>query len=193
MRRGGGVIPPGRAGLIVLAVAMVPIVVKKFKPIVRWTGKKLTEAGQRVTKMADEVERFDREKEEREEAVRKRGQERSAASKKEKGSTMSKDAPQQDENAATPKRSTASPHSQPEMEAQKTKPKAASGSGGAAKRFQSNPGPGPPLPLITRRRDESLVEHRTPTAKSRTPKPVYSLRSWPGGGLGLPRRKVRTS
>jgi|SRR5947209_15714739 len=60
------VIPPGRAGLIVLAVAAVPIVVKKFKPVVRWTGKKLSEAGARVTKMADEVERYDREKDTRE-------------------------------------------------------------------------------------------------------------------------------
>jgi len=56
------VIPPGRAGLIVLAVAAVPIVVKKFKPIVRWTGKKLSDAGARVTKMAEEVERYDAEK-----------------------------------------------------------------------------------------------------------------------------------
>jgi len=56
------VIPPGRAGLIVLAVAAVPIVVKKFRPIVRWTGKKLSEAGARVTQMADEVERYDRER-----------------------------------------------------------------------------------------------------------------------------------
>ena len=60
------VIPPGRAGLIVLAVAAVPIVIKKFKPVVRWTGRKLSEAGARVTKMADEVERYDREKASRE-------------------------------------------------------------------------------------------------------------------------------
>jgi len=65
MSRGGGMIPPGKAGLVVLAVAAVPIVVKKFRPIVRWTGRKLTQVGERVTKMADEVERYERETAER--------------------------------------------------------------------------------------------------------------------------------
>lgn len=62
-------IPPGRGGLIILAAACVPIVIKKFKPIVRFVGKKLTEVGDKVQRIAEEVDAYDKKK--AEEAAKK--------------------------------------------------------------------------------------------------------------------------
>jgi len=64
MRR-PGVIPPGRIGLVVIAAAMVPVVVRKFPDVVRWLGKKIESSGARLSKTADEVERYERERQER--------------------------------------------------------------------------------------------------------------------------------
>lgn len=64
MRR-GGVIPPGKAGLIVIAAAMVPIAIRKFPSVVRWVGKKLEKTGARIAGTADEAERYERERQER--------------------------------------------------------------------------------------------------------------------------------
>jgi cell division protein FtsN len=61
MRRNGA-IPPGRAGLLVIAVAMVPIVVRKFPDVVRWVGKKIETTGSKIKNSADEVERYERER-----------------------------------------------------------------------------------------------------------------------------------
>ena len=58
-------IPPGRAGLIVLAFAMVPIVVKEFKPIVRWVGKRMRKFGETIEGCVDEVNRYDSERQEK--------------------------------------------------------------------------------------------------------------------------------
>lgn len=48
------VIPPGKAGLIVLAAAVVPIVLKKMKPVTRAVGKGLANMGEMLVKSAEE-------------------------------------------------------------------------------------------------------------------------------------------
>jgi hypothetical protein len=70
MRRGGGIIPPGKAGLIVLAAAMVPIAINKFPKFFRWLGKKIENTGARVQGTVDEVERYERERKAREAAAK---------------------------------------------------------------------------------------------------------------------------
>ena len=47
-------IPPGKAGLIVLAVATLPILLRKCKPLVKVVGSGLTKFGEAMTKAAEE-------------------------------------------------------------------------------------------------------------------------------------------
>ncbi len=47
-------IPPGKAGLVVLAVATLPILLKKCKPLVKVVGSGLTKFGEAMTKAAEE-------------------------------------------------------------------------------------------------------------------------------------------
>lgn len=53
MRR-PGVIPPGRAGLFLLAAALVPVALKEAKPLVRAVGRGFRRLGDMFDKMADE-------------------------------------------------------------------------------------------------------------------------------------------
>lgn len=53
MKRVGGVIPPGKAGLIMIAVALAPIAWKACKPLVRAVGRGLKEAGKVAERIVD--------------------------------------------------------------------------------------------------------------------------------------------
>lgn len=53
MRR-PGVIPPGKAGLFLLAAALVPVALKEAKPLVRAVGRGFRRLGVMFDKMADE-------------------------------------------------------------------------------------------------------------------------------------------
>ncbi|MCB8933544.1 MAG: hypothetical protein M9921_14820 [Fimbriimonadaceae bacterium] len=53
MRR--GVIPPGKAGLLVLAAAMVPIVLGKAKPWAKKFGQGLVKLGEKLQEGAEEA------------------------------------------------------------------------------------------------------------------------------------------
>jgi Sec-independent protein translocase protein TatA len=55
-------IPPGGLGLIILAAALVPVAIRKFRPAVRWLGKQINEAGDTVARTADDDERREAEK-----------------------------------------------------------------------------------------------------------------------------------
>jgi hypothetical protein len=144
MRRGGGVVPPGAAGLVVLAVAAVPIVVKHFRPIIRRVGKGLVRAGERVQKMADEVEGYRTPRQERESNMNQQSDATNAG--------------QPSEAAETPHHSTASPTSQPEVEAQKTQEPAASAEGGAPKRRGRKPMEGATPPAVNPKRARKKTE-----------------------------------
>lgn len=48
MRRTGGIIPPGKAGLIMLAAALVPVVVAAIKPHAKKLFKTAGDAAERV-------------------------------------------------------------------------------------------------------------------------------------------------
>ncbi|HEY3779506.1 MAG TPA: hypothetical protein VGL56_00375 [Fimbriimonadaceae bacterium] len=117
MRRGGGVIPPGRAGLIVLAVAMVPIAIKKFPKAVKWFGRQLENAGTRVQKTVDEVDRYDRE---RQANGTTRSTVTSTSAKRPHDATNGVKQTMAKEEKA-PETETASPHGHVEVEAQKTR------------------------------------------------------------------------
>jgi hypothetical protein len=52
MRR-TGVIPPGKAGLVMLAVAFVPVAIKACKPLVRAIGRGLKKAGEAAERVVD--------------------------------------------------------------------------------------------------------------------------------------------
>lgn len=53
MKRPGGIVPPGKAGLLMLAAALVPIVVKEAKPLVRAAGRGLRHLGDAIMRIAD--------------------------------------------------------------------------------------------------------------------------------------------
>jgi hypothetical protein len=46
------IIPPGRAGLLVLAAATVPIVISRCKPLAKRVGEKMVEWGEKLQKEA---------------------------------------------------------------------------------------------------------------------------------------------
>ena len=121
MRR-NGVVPPGRLGLIVLAVCAVPIVLKQMKPFVRWLGSKLSEAGDTVTKMAQEVDRPPYNPAAPAEAARKPG----TAAPTSQAETPTADAPQQKRKTkSTPKAGTkgaTAPKNNPKRARPKPKP-----------------------------------------------------------------------
>ncbi|HMS54800.1 MAG TPA: hypothetical protein PKA27_05325 [Fimbriimonadaceae bacterium] len=48
------VIPPGKAGLVVLAAALTPIVLRKMRPVTRAVGKGLAKVGDMLIKTAEE-------------------------------------------------------------------------------------------------------------------------------------------
>lgn len=48
------VIPPGKAGLVVLAAALTPIVLRKMRPVTRAVGKGLSKFGDMLIKTAEE-------------------------------------------------------------------------------------------------------------------------------------------
>ena len=50
-----GVVPPGKAGLLIVAAVIVPAAAKKLKPLAKWTGKSLVKVGEFVQKLADEA------------------------------------------------------------------------------------------------------------------------------------------
>lgn len=52
--RVGGVIPPGRAGVIMLAVAFAPLVLRKLKPVTRAVGEGLVKAGETLRRIAED-------------------------------------------------------------------------------------------------------------------------------------------
>jgi Sec-independent protein translocase protein TatA len=54
MRPGRTAIPPGKAGLVVLAAALVPIALKKMKPLTRAVGKGMSRFGEMLLKSAEE-------------------------------------------------------------------------------------------------------------------------------------------
>jgi Sec-independent protein translocase protein TatA len=172
MRRSGGVIPPGRAGLIVLAVAMVPIAIKKFPKAVRWFGKQLENAGARVQSTVDEVDRYERERQERQqsqETADPRSTVTSTSAKWTHAPTngvketkMNDKVAQQDEHEPTPARETASPQAHVEMEAQRTKPKKATTKPAAKGSVRGKPkvqGAAPPAndPKRSRKKSEGQV------------------------------------
>lgn len=53
MRRTGGLIPPGKAGLVMLAVAFAPLALAACKPLARGLGKFLKKAGEMAERVAD--------------------------------------------------------------------------------------------------------------------------------------------
>ncbi len=53
MKRPGGIVPPGKAGLLMLAAALVPIVLKEAKPLVRAAGRGLRHLGDAIMRIAD--------------------------------------------------------------------------------------------------------------------------------------------
>ena len=55
MRR-PGVIPPGKAGIFLLAAALVPLALKEAKPLVRAMGRGLKNLGDKVDKWATSSE-----------------------------------------------------------------------------------------------------------------------------------------
>lgn len=57
IRMGRGPIVPGKAGLIMLAAAAVPILVTAFKPLAKAVGKGLIAAGEALKQAADEPEK----------------------------------------------------------------------------------------------------------------------------------------
>lgn len=50
---GRPIIPPGKAGLVVLAAALAPVVLRKFKPFAAAVGKGLSKMGDQMVKMAE--------------------------------------------------------------------------------------------------------------------------------------------
>lgn len=59
MRR-TGVIPPGKAGVIVMAAALVPIALKNFRPLVKRFGKGVVRVGKTIQRIADEPKGYER-------------------------------------------------------------------------------------------------------------------------------------
>lgn len=53
MRRTPGIIPPGKAGLFMLAAVLVPVVIKHAKPLVKKVGEGLQWLGEAVERVAD--------------------------------------------------------------------------------------------------------------------------------------------
>lgn len=51
---GRPVIPPGKAGAIILAAALAPVVLRKLKPLARAIGKGFSKVGESVIRMAEE-------------------------------------------------------------------------------------------------------------------------------------------
>jgi Sec-independent protein translocase protein TatA len=98
------VIPPGRAGLIVIAAALVPVAVKKFRPMVRAVGNGLINAGKTFQKLADDAER-----------------EAQAEAKEGETTVKNTEAVQNEARENAPDVETASPMGQNEVVAKKTK------------------------------------------------------------------------
>ena len=46
-------IPPGPAGLFVIALACAPLVIKKFKPAIKLAGETLVKVGHAIQKTAE--------------------------------------------------------------------------------------------------------------------------------------------
>ena len=135
------VIPPGRAGLIVLAAALVPVAVKKFRPMVRAVGNGLVNAGKTFQKIADDAERdaqAERERQTRTEDQNTDSAE-SAGAVQEGEEAVESNQSDQDQNTAreeAPASETASPMGQNEVIVGKTKGTAskANHSGGTRKK-----------------------------------------------------------
>ncbi len=50
-----GMIPPGRAGLIMLAASLIPLGVVRYRPVVRTVGRRLQRWGRTLERMAQEA------------------------------------------------------------------------------------------------------------------------------------------
>lgn len=53
MRRTPGIVPPGKAGLIMLAAALVPVAAKQAKPLVRAVGRGIRKVGEAIERIVD--------------------------------------------------------------------------------------------------------------------------------------------
>ncbi len=53
MKRIPGIVPPGKAGLIMLAAALVPVAAKQAKPLVRAVGRGIKKVGEAIERIAD--------------------------------------------------------------------------------------------------------------------------------------------
>jgi hypothetical protein len=145
---------------------MVPIAIKKFPKAVRWFGKQLENAGARVQGSVDEVGRYERERQERQEAAAPKSTVTSTSAKRPHSATNgvkeSKMNEKVDVQAPTPETKTASPHGHVEMEAQKTKPKKAAPKPAAKGSVRAKPkvqGAAPPAndPKRSRKKSEGQV------------------------------------
>lgn len=54
--RGTGVIPPGRAGLLVVAAVIAGVVLQKSKPLMRKFGEQIEDLGRKLKDSADQPE-----------------------------------------------------------------------------------------------------------------------------------------
>lgn len=54
MRVGRSVIPPGKAGVVILAAALVPVVLRKLKPVAKAVGQGISKVGETMVKLAEE-------------------------------------------------------------------------------------------------------------------------------------------
>lgn len=53
MRRTPGIVPPGKAGLIMLAAALIPVAAKQAKPLVRAVGRGIRKVGEAIERIVD--------------------------------------------------------------------------------------------------------------------------------------------
>jgi hypothetical protein len=150
MSRGDRIPNPGVAGILVLvATALAPVAIRKVRPAARWVGKKLHAAAEQMDRIAEQVEREERERNGTEPAPRPGVKHPESKVKQENDKGPSGDL----------SHATASPHSQPEVEAQKTRSDVA---GAEAKKASSKPrqkmaGATPPAnnPKRTRKKPEN--------------------------------------
>jgi hypothetical protein len=111
MRIGRGIVPPGKIGLVMIAAAVAPVVLRKAKPLAKAVGKGIAKLGEAVERIADNstIDAQDREAE----RIRRQASQEDASDK-----NMNKET---NDPPVTPDERTASPIAHEELDAHKAK------------------------------------------------------------------------
>jgi hypothetical protein len=99
------VVPPGKAGILIIAATVAPIFIRKLRPAVKLAGQGLVKAGEFVQKMADDVRG-------------ETGAEGTSSPEETSNSQVNEHSSKEDAEAAGTKVTTASPTGHEEMERQ---------------------------------------------------------------------------